>query len=133
MAIIYRDFAVEFARHWIAAWNRHDLDEVLSHYADDITLFSPCIISIAEEPSGILCGKEEIRAYWRKGLALVPDLHFELHDVLTGVNCLTIYYQGHAGRVAETFRLDESGKVTEAYACYTVPPGFEANSCNSCD
>ena len=27
-------FAEHFANDWIAAWNAHDLDRVLSHYAD---------------------------------------------------------------------------------------------------
>jgi ketosteroid isomerase-like protein len=30
-----------FAEDWIAAWNAHDLDRVLSHYADDIVFLSP--------------------------------------------------------------------------------------------
>ncbi|HUL49621.1 MAG TPA: nuclear transport factor 2 family protein [Gemmatimonadales bacterium] len=29
------------ASHWIAAWNAHDLDAILSHYGDDVVLQSP--------------------------------------------------------------------------------------------
>jgi len=30
--MIDRNFAARFAREWIAAWNSHDLERVLSHY-----------------------------------------------------------------------------------------------------
>ena len=33
--------AKRFAREWIEAWNSHDLDAILSHYATDVVLTSP--------------------------------------------------------------------------------------------
>jgi ketosteroid isomerase-like protein len=44
-------FAENFAAEWIAAWNSHDLDRVLSHYAGDFEMSSPIIAQIAGEPS----------------------------------------------------------------------------------
>jgi ketosteroid isomerase-like protein len=35
------EFAAQFAEEWIAAWNSHDLDRILSHYADDFEMASP--------------------------------------------------------------------------------------------
>jgi ketosteroid isomerase-like protein len=35
--------AERFAADWIAAWNSHDLDVILSHYADDVVFHSPRI------------------------------------------------------------------------------------------
>lgn len=49
--ILNADFALSFARSWIDGWNQHDIDAVLSHYADDFELASPLIPSIAGEPS----------------------------------------------------------------------------------
>jgi hypothetical protein len=122
MPVISRDFAVEFAHRWIEAWNQHDLDAVLSHYTDDFTFSSLFITTIAAEPSGVLHGKAAVRAYWRKGLDRIADLHFELRDVLAGVDCLTLYYLGHRGMAAESFVFDKSGKVKESHACYTIQP-----------
>lgn len=34
MEPITQAFAQQFSREWIDAWNAHDLDRVLSHYAD---------------------------------------------------------------------------------------------------
>lgn len=120
MPMISQDFAAAFARHWIEAWNRHDLDAVLAHYTEDFRLFSPMIAAITGEPYGMLQGKAAVRAYWSQGLESIPDLYFELHDILTGVDSLTLYYQGHRGMVAETFLFDETGKAREAHACYSA-------------
>lgn len=122
MPVISRDFAVEFAHRWIEAWNQHDLEAVLSHYTEDFTFSSSFVTTIAEEPSGVLHGKAAVRAYWRKGLERIPDLHFDLRDVLAGVDRLTLYYLGHRGMAAESFLFDTSGKVKESHACYTVQP-----------
>src|SRR5689334_20299084 len=66
-----KTFAERFATEWIAAWNSHDLDRVLSHYADDFEMSSPIIAQIAGEPSGKLKGKKAVGAYWSSGLKLI--------------------------------------------------------------
>lgn len=113
------EFAQHFAQEWIDAWNAHDVDRILSHYADDLEMTSPAIVQIAGEPSGTLRGKAAVGAYWRKALALVPDLHFELITVLVGVRSVTVYYKGAKGRLAaEVFFFGAGGKVTQAMAHY---------------
>ena len=72
------EFARKFADEWIAAWNAHDLEKVLSHYSDDFVLATPLIKKIAGEPSGVLTGKTAIRSYWRQALELIPDLRLKL-------------------------------------------------------
>jgi ketosteroid isomerase-like protein len=111
-------FAERFAKEWVAAWNAHDLDRVLSHYEDDFEMSSPVIVSMVGEPSGTLRGKPAIRAYWAKALKLLPNLRFELLTALAGVNSVTVYYKGHRGLVAEVFHFGASGKVSKAYAHY---------------
>lgn len=66
--IITREFADRFAQEWVDAWNSHDLERVLSHYADDFEMSSPYIAQIAGEPSGMLKGKPAIAAYWAHAL-----------------------------------------------------------------
>ena len=36
-----RDKALNLANLWVAAWNAHDLDWIMEHYADAIELTSP--------------------------------------------------------------------------------------------
>lgn len=112
--------AEHFANDWLAAWNAHDLDLILSHYEDDFEMSSPVIRQIMGEPSGTLKGKERIAEYWRKALARAPNLHFEKLHVLCGANSVTIVYRGHRGLSAEVFVFASTGKVAEAFAHYDI-------------
>jgi hypothetical protein len=116
--MIDRAFAEHFATDWIASWNSHDLDRILSHYADDFEMSSPLIPQIAGEASGRLKGKTAIRAYWGKALALVPDLRLELVSILTGVDSITLHYKGARGMAAEVFHFGPDRRVIRAFAHY---------------
>jgi len=120
MPTLNADFAFSFAQRWIEDWNQHDIDAVLSHYTDDFELSSPLIQSIAGISSGVLQGKAAVRAYWEKGLAQIPDLHFELKEVLAGVDSITLRYRGHRGMVAEVLWFNEAGKVKKAGVYYAI-------------
>ncbi len=115
-----KTFADRFAADWIDAWNTHDLERVLSHYTDDFEMSSPVIITLAGVPSGTLTGKKKISAYWAKSLQQSPDLHFELITTMVGINSITLYYKGVRGLSAEVFHFNLEGKVTRAYAHYTL-------------
>jgi len=117
--LLDKAFAERFAAEWIEAWNTHDLERVLSHYADDFEMSSPYVVEIAGESSGTLRGKSAVGAYWEKALELVPDLKFELRTVLVGAHSLTLYYKGARGRlVAEVVHFGPDGKVAKAFAHY---------------
>lgn len=117
--MITADRAAHFAEDWIAAWNAHDLERVLAHYADDFEMASPRIADIAGEPSGILRGKPAIRAYWKKALQLIPELQFEKLAVFVGAKSVAIHYRNQAGRLAvEVFDFGPGDQVTRASAHY---------------
>ncbi len=113
-------FARQFSSDWIQAWNAHNIDEVLTHYEEDFIFQSPMITVVTGNPSGRLQGKNAVRAYWSKALEILPNLHFELIDILLGSDCLTLYYRGHRGFVAETFFFGSEEKVARAAATYSV-------------
>jgi hypothetical protein len=116
---IDRTFADQFAAEWIAAWNSHDLDRILSHYRDDFAMSSPLIVERGFDPSGTLHGKDAVRPYWRAGLAAAPDLHFTLEVALIGADSIAILYRNQAGRrVAEVVVLDEERRVIRGMAHY---------------
>ncbi|MEW6120135.1 MAG: nuclear transport factor 2 family protein [Pseudomonadota bacterium] len=117
------DAARAFARDWIAAWNARDLDAVLAHYSEDCTFTSPFVARFAGAPGGRLAGKARLRAYWTAALAALPALHFELVDVLAGVDCITILYRGHRGLSAEVFELGTDGKAVRGTALYALAEG----------
>jgi ketosteroid isomerase-like protein len=113
-----REFALDFAREWIAAWNAHDLDRILSHYTDDFEMSSPVIVQLMGEPAGTLKGRAAVREYWSRALARIPDLHFELEGAYAGAGSVVIHYRGPRGPSAEVFWFDDGGKVCRAAAHY---------------
>jgi hypothetical protein len=116
-----REFAQHFAEDWIAAWNSHDLEEILSHYTDDIEMSSPLIVQLMAEASGTLQGKPAVRSYWSRALARLPALHFDLQDVFVGASSVVICYRGPRGPGAEAFWFNAEGKVYRAAAHYAQP------------
>lgn len=117
------DFASQFAAEWIAAWNAHDLEQILSHYEDDFEMSSPVIRQLLGEASGTLKGKQAVGDYWQKALTLYPELRFELRATLVGANSVTLLYDGVKGLSAEVFHFGPAGKVTQAFAHYVPQAG----------
>jgi len=113
--------AQRFAQQWVDAWNAHDLDGVLAHFADDAEFASPVAAQLLPETHGILRGKEAIRGYWAIGLERIPDLRFEVIDVYAGVDVLVIHYRNHVGGlVNEVLHLNAAGLVQRGYGTYLV-------------
>ncbi len=104
-------------REWIAAWNSHDLERVLALYADDSEMTSDRIPALGFEASGTLRGKDSLRAYWGKALALLPDLHFELIDTYVSPDSVVVFYRNERGaKICEYLRLNAAGKIVQGSA-----------------
>jgi len=113
--------AQRFAEEWYAAWNAHDLERILGHYADDVEMTSPLVSSLAGAAGGTLVGKDALRAYFAAGLERFPDLHFEPVAVFVGVDSLVLQYLSVGGRPsAEVVFLDGDGKIARYSAHYST-------------
>lgn len=111
--------AAAFAEDWYAAWNAHDLEAILGHYAEEVEFTSPFVVALNGDPSGTLHGRDELRAYFARALERFPDLRFEPLDVLVGVGSVTLSYVSVEGRrAAEVMTLDEQGRVVRVLAHY---------------
>jgi ketosteroid isomerase-like protein len=116
-----KDDAWKLANHWVAAWNAHDLDEIMSHYEDTVELTSPVAAQLLGATDGKVVGKANLRAYFQLGLDAYPELHFDLEDVLWGLNSLVLYYKNQkGGRTAEFMELSATGKVSRVVAHYST-------------
>jgi len=122
--MISEEQAEEFAQAWVAAFNRHDLETVLSYYAEDIEFTSPVVIHVLREHTGTIRGKDRLREYFGKALAENPDLRFELLHVLTGLYSVTLVYRSlHRERLgAEVMVVNDEGLVTKAFVHYGPAP-----------
>jgi predicted ester cyclase len=118
---VTRDEAWSLANHWVAAWNAHDLDLIMTHYDDAVELISPVAARLLGAPDGKVAGKANLRAYLQRGLEAYPELHFRLEDVLWGLSSIVLYYANQKGtRTAEFMELSASGKVVRVVANYSA-------------
>lgn len=116
-----KDDAQHLADLWLAAWNAHDLDRIVSHYDDAVELTSPIAAELLGIPDGKVVGKASLRAYFKRGLEAYPELHFQLADVLCGLNSVVLYYTNQKGtRTAEFMELSPTGKVARVVANYSA-------------
>jgi hypothetical protein len=110
--------AQRFVESWLRAWNDHDVERVLAHFADDAVFTSPVAAQLVPGSDGVIHGKSALRAFWGEGLRRIPDLHFELLGVYLGVDTLVINYRNQkGGLVSEVLRFDGS-VVTEGHGTY---------------
>jgi predicted ester cyclase len=116
-----KNAARELANDWVAAWNAHDLDLIMTHYEDAIELTSPAAAQLLGTPDGRVVGKANLRAYFQRGLEAYPELRFQLEDVLWGINSVVFYYTNQKGsRTAEFMELSANGKVARVVANYNA-------------
>jgi len=111
-----------FARAWVDAWNRRDLEAVLAHYAEDASFLSPR--AKAATGNALVQGKPALRAYWSMAPVRFPDLHFTLDRALwdPAARALTVLYvsrrSGTAQRAAEIMRFGNDGLIEFGEALY---------------
>jgi len=118
--MLTKERALELAEHWVQAWNAHDLDAIVSHYAENVVLVSPVAARLLSDPAGTVKGKPALRAYFQKGLEFYPQLRFDLIDVMWGISSVVLYYANQKGtKTGEFMELDATGKITRVVANYT--------------
>ncbi|MEP6918179.1 MAG: nuclear transport factor 2 family protein [Acidobacteriota bacterium] len=111
--------ADELAHRWIDAWNDHDLERIIAHYADEIVFSSPFIQRIGSSDSGAISGRDALSTYFRAALDKFPELTFRLQRVFRGIDSITLMYESVNGLLAaETMILTPGGQVTRVLAQY---------------
>ena len=92
----------------------------MSHYDVGVVLISPVAANILDDPSGTIEGNAALRIYFKRGLELYPNLHFELLDVMWGLSSIVVYYKNQKGtRTAEFIEFGKNGKIIRVVANYS--------------
>jgi hypothetical protein len=109
------------AEAWVKDFNSHDIDAIMTHYAEDVELRSPVVVRLLGDTTGVVKGRAALKAYLAKGLAARPDLHFELLDVFSGVRDVSVYYRGVDDRlIVETMTLNDQGLVAQVVVTHQI-------------
>ena len=116
---IDKEFARRVAEEWFDAWNSHDLEAVLSHYANDVEFTSPFAVELSGRADGTLHGIDELRTYFSRALAAFPELRFSRLRVAQGVSSITLCYRSVRNlEAAETMFFGQDGKIVRVLANY---------------
>ena len=111
--------AKHFAEEWVSAWNGHDLETILSHYADPPSHTSPLIALRLGIADGTIKDSATLRDYFRRGLESAPALRFDLIETFVGVGSVGLVYTNQVGkRILEVMHLDANGKVVRSVVCW---------------
>ena len=117
--VITQQHAECLAREWVEAWNRHDVNGIMAHYAENILFTSPFVLILANEPTQRCKAQPRYERILRKASRPIPELRFDLLDVLTGVRSVTLYYRSvHDKVAAETMSLNDDGLIARVECHY---------------
>lgn len=118
--------AQDFATSWYKAWNAHDLDAIMAHYAEGIEHSSPFIARYNQTAEPTLRGKDAVRAYFGRALKANPTLSFHPHRLALGVETVVLMYTRMTGDfAAEMFAFGaegspDAGKVVRSVSHYDL-------------
>ncbi|CAN5415150.1 nuclear transport factor 2 family protein [soil metagenome] len=108
-----------FAKGWIDAWNRHDLEAIMTFYADELDYTSAKIKDSGINEDGKLYNKIAVREYFEKGLVAYPELYFDYKGHCVGLNSIVVMYISIHGKMsAEFFHFNKAGLVDTVMAHY---------------
>jgi hypothetical protein len=109
--------AQAFAERWVKDWNAHDVDALLTHFADDVVFTSPASVRLFGG-DGVIRGREALRKQWSEAVRLIPDLHFEVLALYVGISTLVISYRNQAGGMVSEVLTFEGALVREGHGTY---------------
>jgi len=111
-----------FADRWISAWNRKDVEAVLSDFSEDVIFTSPRAKSIVG--SSRVVEKSQLRDYWTRSIARIQSLRFTLDHVLCDGDRIAIVYiaeiDGKRIRAVEFLTFGQDGLIHEGEAMHGV-------------
>lgn len=120
--VMTRDAMMAFAEGWIRAWNRRDVEVVLSHFRDDAVFLSP--VAAKYVGSSRIEGKTALANYWRSALDKLTTLAFTLDRATWDPvrRELNVIYEadlnGQRRRACELMIFDEHGEQIQGEAFY---------------
>ena len=85
--------ADELAHHWIEAWNDHDLERILAHYADDVVFRLPSFRRSGRALQAPSSGGTPCLRTSRPPSPGIATLTFRLTRRVRGIDSVTPFYE----------------------------------------
>jgi hypothetical protein len=76
-SFMFSNPTLTIAHQWFAAFNAHDLEDLLTLYADDAQHYSPKLKIRQPATNGLITGKKALRSWWQDSFDRLPSLSYE--------------------------------------------------------
>jgi hypothetical protein len=76
---------IDIAKRWFAAFNAHNLEDILALYDDAAEHYSPKLKARQPETNGLVTGKAALRSWWQDSFERLPTLSYR-YTHLTATN-----------------------------------------------
>lgn len=86
----------EIAIKWFEAFNTHDLEKLLSLYHQSAKHYSPKLKIRLPKTQGLICGKDELRNWWKDAFDRIPSLNYEVKKLTADNHQVFMEYIRHA-------------------------------------
>ncbi len=77
---------------WFDAFNDHNLEQLLSLYADDAEHFSPKLKIRKPETKGLVIGQDALRSWWQDAFDRLPSLHYKVTSLTANADRVFMEY-----------------------------------------
>lgn len=82
----------QIALNWINAFNEHDLEKLLSLYAEHAVHFSPKLKIREPRTNGWVKGKSSLRSWWADAFSRLPLLQYQLQNLIINDEQVLVEY-----------------------------------------
>lgn len=86
---------VALARRWLACFEAHDLETLVSLYAPDARHTSPKLRALRPETGGFVVGQAALRAWWADAFARLPGLRYVERTLTADADRVFLEYERH--------------------------------------
>lgn len=85
----------EIAAKWFAAFNGHNLEDLLGLYSETAEHFSPKLKIRQPETKGLIKGKSALRSWWQDSFDRLPTLNYEVKKLTADDEQVFMEYVRH--------------------------------------
>lgn len=100
----------KIALKWFAAFNQHNLENLLSLYAENAEHYSPKLKARIPDTNGLIKGKNSLNEWWKDAFARLPSLKYEPKKIVADEDTVFMEYIRHVANeeklmVCEVFEI----------------------------
>ena len=90
------EFATHHVEKWVKGWSDHNLNAIMSSYAEELEFSSPKIRAIlGENKNYTISSKRELSTYFSAGLERFPNLKSKIIDFTVSNNKVILEYSAN--------------------------------------